>query len=116
MYKRQKRHYLTPKKGIELIKNAGGLPVLAHPLLYKMSVTELHHLLDELCGYGLRGIEAMYSRNRGNDEAFVRKLANDYGLFITGGTDYHGANKPDLDIGTGEGNLRVPVMLLENLK
>lgn len=72
-----KRHYLTPKKGIELIKNAGGLPVLAHPLLYKMSVTELHHLLDELCGYGLRGIEAMYSRNRGNDEAFVRKLAND---------------------------------------
>ena len=53
---------------------------------------------------------------RGNDEAFVRKLANDYGLFITGGTDYHGANKPDLDIGTGEGNLRVPVMLLENLK
>ena len=38
------------------------------------------------------------------------------GLFITGGTDYHGANKPDLDIGTGEGNLRVPVMLLENLK
>lgn len=111
-----KRHYLTPKKGIELIKNAGGLPVLAHPLLYKMSVTELHHLLDELCGYGLRGIEAMYSRNRGNDEAFMRKLANDYGLFITGGTDYHGANKPDLDIGTGEGNLRVPVMLLENLK
>ena len=81
-----------------------------------MSVTELHHLLDELCGYGLRGIEAMYSRNRGNDDAFVRKLANDYGLFITGGTDYHGANKPDLDIGTGEGNLRVPVMLLENLK
>ena len=38
-----KRHYLTPKKGIELIKNAGGLPVLAHHLLYKMSVTELHH-------------------------------------------------------------------------
>ena len=107
---------LSPEKGIELIKNAGGLPVLAHPLLYKMSVTELHHLLDELCSYGLRGIEAMYSRNRGNDEAFVRKLANDYGLFITGGTDYHGANKPDLDIGTGEGNLRVPVMLLENLK
>lgn len=110
------RKYLTPKKGIELIKNAGGLPVLAHPLLYKMSVSQLHSLLEELKGYGLRGIEAMYSRNRGNDEAFVRKLANEYDLFITGGTDFHGANKPDLEIGRGEGNLRVPVMLLESLK
>ena len=99
-----------------LIKKAGGMPVLAHPLLYKMSVTELHNLLTELKGYGLQGVEAMYSRNRGNDEAFVRKLASEYGLFITGGTDFHGANKPDLEIGTGEGNLRVPVMLLENLK
>ncbi len=110
------RKYLTPKKGVDLIKEAGGIPVLAHPLLYKMSVTELHNLLTELKCYGLKGIEAMYSRNRGNDEAFVRKLADEYGLFITGGTDFHGTNKPDLDIGTGEGNLRVPVMLLENLK
>ena len=81
-----------------------------------MSVTELHHLLAETKEYGLQGIEAMYSRNRGNDEAFVRKLAQDFDLFITGGTDYHGTNKPDLEIGRGEGNLRVPVMLLENLK
>lgn len=110
------RKYLTPEKGIDLIKKAGGIPVLAHPLLYKMSVTELHNLLTELKGYGLRGIEAMYSRNRGNDEAFVRKLASEYDLFITGGTDFHGTNKPDLEIGRGEGNLRVPVMLLENLK
>lgn len=110
------RKYLTPKKGIDLIKKAGGIPVLAHPLLYKMSVSELHDLLTELKGYGLRGIEAMYSRNRGNDEAFVRKLASEYDLFITGGTDFHGTNKPDLEIGRGEGNLRVPVMLLENLK
>lgn len=110
------RKYLTPERGIALIKKAGGIPVLAHPLLYKMSVTELHNLLTELKGYGLQGIEAMYSRNRGNDEAFVRKLASEYDLFITGGTDFHGANKPDLEIGRGEGNLRVPVMLLENLK
>jgi hypothetical protein len=110
------RKYLTPKKGIELIKEAGGTPVLAHPLLYKMSVTELRKLLTELKEYGLAGIEAIYSRNRGNDEAFVRKLASEYDLFITGGTDFHGANKPDLEIGTGEGNLRVPVMLLESLK
>lgn len=110
------RKYLTPKEGIDLIKKAGGIPVLAHPLLYKLSVTELHNLITELKDYGLCGIEAMYSRNHGNDEAFVRKLAQDFDLFITGGTDFHGANKPDLEIGRGEGNLHVPVMLLENLR
>ena len=65
---------------------------------------------------GLKGIEALYSRNRGTDEAFVRKLADEYDLFITGGSDFHGTNKPDIELGRGEGKLRVPVMLLENLK
>lgn len=110
------RQYLTPKDAIELIKKAGGIPVLAHPLLYKLSVTELRELIRELKSYGLKGIEAIYSRNRGTDEAFVRKLADETGLFITGGTDFHGSNKPDLELGRGEGNLFVPVVLLENLK
>lgn len=110
------REYLTPKKGIELIRQAGGIPVLAHPLLYKMSVTEIRNLIVELKGYGLQGIEALYSRNRGTDEAFVRKLAAEYNLFITGGSDFHGANKPDIELGRGEGTLCVPVILLENLK
>ena len=66
------RKYLTPEEGIELIKKAGGIPVLAHPLLYKFSVTELHDLLNFLIPLGLKGIEAIYSRNHGNDEAFVR--------------------------------------------
>lgn len=110
------REYLTPQKGIELIKKAGGIPVLAHPLLYKLSVSEIRALIVELKDYGLQGIEAMYSRNHGTDEAFIRKLADEYDLIITGGSDFHGANKPDIELGRGEGNLRVPVMLLENLK
>lgn len=110
------REYLTPQKGIELIKKAGGIPVLAHPLLYKLSVSEIRALIVELKDYGLQGIEAMYSRNHGTDEAFIRKLADEYDLIITGGSDFHGTNKPDIELGRGEGNLRVPVMLLENLK
>lgn len=109
------RQYLTPKKGIEIIKMAGGIPVLAHPLLYKLSVTEIRNLLTELKEYGLHGIEAIYSRNHGNDEAFVRKIANEFQLKITGGTDFHGDNKPDLSIGTGTGNMQIPATLLENL-
>ncbi len=110
------RKYLTPESGIRLIQKAGGVPVLAHPLLYKLSVTEIRNLLTELKGFGLRGIEAMYSRNRGNDEAFVRKLAKEFGLFITGGSDFHGSNKPDLSIGTGAGHMQIPATLLENLQ
>lgn len=110
------REYLTPEAAIRLIQNAGGIPVLAHPLLYKLSVSEIRAMLNILKGYGIRGIEALYSRNHGTDEAFVRKLAGEYDLFITGGSDFHGDNKPDIDMGTGTGNLRIPVMLLENLR
>ena len=110
------REYLTPEGAIQLIQNAGGIPVLAHPLLYKLSVSQIRTMLETLKTYGIRGIEALYSRNHGTDEAFVRKLANEYGLFITGGSDFHGDNKPDIEMGTGTGNLRIPVMLLENLR
>lgn len=110
------REYLTPEAAIKLIQNAGGIPVLAHPLLYKLSVSEIRAMLNILKGYGIRGIEALYSRNHGTDEAFVRKLAGEFDLFITGGSDFHGDNKPDIDMGTGTGNLRIPVMLLENLR
>ncbi|MCI5883157.1 MAG: PHP domain-containing protein [Eubacterium sp.] len=110
------REYLTPKSAIDLIQESGGIPVLAHPLLYKLSVSQIRHMLDQLTSYGLCGIEALYSRNRGTDEAFVRKLADEYTLFITGGSDFHGSNKPDIELGRGTGDLRVPVMLLENLR
>ena len=110
------RKYVAPEQGIKAILGAGGKPVLAHPMIYKFSVSELHRMIDELVGYGLQGIEALYSRNKGTDEAFVRKLAHEFNLFITGGTDFHGKNKPDLEIGWGEGDLRVPAMLLANLR
>lgn len=110
------RKYLTPEQAIRSIVNAGGKAVLAHPMMYKMSVSELHRMLGTFTDFGLTGMEALYSRNKGTDEAFLRKLAGEFKLFITGGTDYHGANKPDLEIGWGEGNLRVPAMLLANLR
>lgn len=110
------RQYLTPQKGIEIIKKAGGIPVLAHPMLYKLSVSEIRNLLTELKSGGLIGLEVLYSRNQGNDEAFLRKLAQEFDLSITGGTDFHGDNKPDLSIGTGTGNLQIPYSLLEKLQ
>lgn len=110
------RKFLSPKEGIDLILSAGGIPVLAHPLLYKLPEKELDALIKQLKEYGLLGIEAVYSSNIGFDESTVRKLARKYDLLITGGSDFHGSNKPDLNMGTGRGNLKIPYTLLDELK
>ncbi|BCN29917.1 PHP domain-containing protein [Anaeromicropila herbilytica] len=110
------RKFITPEKGIELIKAAGGIPVLAHPLLYKLPPKELDSLISRLKNAGLVGIETIYSANVDFDESYVRKLANKYDLLITGGSDFHGANKPLIEMGIGKGNLRIPYSILEKLK
>ncbi len=109
------REYLSPKKAITLIKEAGGIPVLAHPLLYGLSLKELEDLLAELTSYGLVGIETFYSNNTGCDESNVRRLARIFNLVMTGGSDYHGTNKPQIQIGIGRGNLRIPDSILKEL-
>jgi len=110
-----KREKLTPKEAIELILAAGGHPVIAHPLLYKCDDTRLNELIYELKGYGLEGIEAVYSLNSPEDNIYLENLADKYGLFITGGSDFHGSNKPDISMGTGRGNLRIPETLLNSI-
>lgn len=108
---------ITPMDAIGLILEYGGIPVLAHPLLYALSRKQLNQLLEELKAAGLRGIETYYSANQGSDEAFVRSLAQKYGLLMTGGSDFHGKNKPDIALGTGrKSNLAIPVGILDELK
>lgn len=103
----------TPQQAIDIIKNAGGVPVLAHPLLYNFTYDELEELIIFLKNNGLKGIEAIYSLNEGNDEENMLALAKKYNLKVTGGSDFHGSNKPDIDLGVGKGNLRIPFSLLE---
>lgn len=108
---------VTPQDAIRLILENGGVPVLAHPLLYALSKKQLRALLGDLKECGLLGIEAVYVQNRGSDEAFVRSLAEEYGLLITGGSDFHGENKPDIALGTGiKSGLSIPYTLLTELK
>lgn len=108
---------VTPEDAIRLIRSHGGIPVLAHPLLYALSKKQLRQLVGSLKESGLKGIEAVYVLNRGSDEAFVRSLAEQYGLLVTGGSDFHGKNKPHIALGTGiKQSLAVPYELLEELK
>lgn len=101
------REKISPKEAIEMVLQAGGHPVLAHPLLYKMSLEQLESVIVLLKSYGLQGIEAIYSLNRPEEDTALLKIAKRHGLSITGGSDFHGAIKPDISIGTGKGNLRI---------
>ncbi|MGN1198591.1 MAG: PHP domain-containing protein [Acetatifactor sp.] len=110
------REKVTPKQAVELILEAGGIPILAHPILYHMGKERLDNLVSELKEAGLTGIEAVYSTYNAHEEREIRELAAKYDLCISGGSDFHGSNKPGLDLGTGYGKLFVPYDILERLR
>lgn len=111
-----KKDKLIPQEGIKQILKAGGIPVLAHPIYLCNDTLELDQIVGELAGYGLKGIEAYYVDNTGEDTANLLRLAIKYNLLVTGGSDFHGHFKTNIEIGTGHGNLRVPYELLKKLK
>ena len=110
------REFITPQNAISLIHSAGGLAILAHPLLYHLERQELEQLIHQLKDYGLSGLEAIYTTNSNEDEQYLRTFASRNNLLISGGSDYHGSNKPHISIGTGRGNLRIPESILTTLE
>lgn len=109
------REYIQPEDGIEIIRKAGGVPILAHPLHYKLPQKELEALIARLKDAGLMGIEVKYSNHTLQDEYYASQLASRFHLLPSGGSDFHGANKPAIDIGTGRDSLAVPYDYLESL-
>ena len=108
---------LSPVESIALIHQAGGVAVLAHPYQLKLSSYEdVDQLVGELADLGLDGIEAVYSRHSPSQRTAYSEIALRHRLLVTGGSDYHGSYKPDIDIVTGLGDLEVPYELLEALK
>lgn len=108
---------LSPVDSIELIHESGGVAVLAHPYQLKLSSYEqVDQLVTELAGLGLDGIEAVYSRHSPAERANYAEIAVRHHLLVTGGSDYHGSYKPDIDIVSGLGDLEVPYALLEAVK
>jgi len=110
------RFELKPIDGIKAIRNAGGIPVIAHPVFLRKSYDDMDKLLVELKEYGLAGIEAIYSENSKEDTGNLLRLAIKHQLLVTGGSDFHGTFKSGIDLGSGRGNLRVPYELLEKLR
>lgn len=110
------KNTISAKEAIDLILSVNGKPVLAHPFMYKLSLNEIKSMVADLKDFGILGLEAIYSANKWNEEMHVRQMAKQHGLFITGGTDYHGLAKPTLDLGVGYGNMKIPVEVLEQAK
>jgi len=101
---------------VELIRNAKGIPVLAHPLLYKLSSERLEELIASLKDAGLAAIETRYTTHNSSDVKRLQLLTEKYGLLESGGSDFHGKNKPDVDLAVGHGNLCVPYAIYERLR
>lgn len=110
------REKITPAQAVRLILDAEGIPILAHPILYHMSDRQLDILAAELKKEGLMGLEAFYSTYSAAEERQIRSLAQKYDLLLSGGSDFHGANKPGLDLAVGYGKLFVPCSLLEEIQ
>ena len=106
----------TPQ-AIMLIDAAGGLPVLAHPyLLETESEKELEDLLVMMKAMGLKGLEVYYPDHPPEYTEQYIELARKYGLLLTGGTDFHGSLKPEIQMGTGKGDFFVPYEIYEKLQ
>jgi hypothetical protein len=104
-------------EAIRLIQNAGGIAVLAHPFLYRHHGTrQLEEMIKELVQMGLKGVETYYPEHREDDTRLFKSLADRYGLIQTGGTDFHGAIKKELQMGIGAGDFCVPFALFEKLR
>ena len=106
----------TPERVLRLIAEADGLAVLAHPSSLKIeSAPVLRAFVSQLAAWGLKGIEAYYCTYNVNDSNTYTKLARENNLVVTGGTDFHGANKPDIKLGRGFGGLNTPDACFDSL-
>lgn len=106
-----------PQQCVETIVRAGGVAVLAHPnQLQRETQAEVEAIVDELMDYGLQGVEAIHGNVEPDLAAVYDAMARRRGLIVTGGSDFHGASKPNIQLGSGRFGYRIPYQYLEDLK
>jgi 3',5'-nucleoside bisphosphate phosphatase len=110
------RELPSPAEAIEWIRDAKGVAVLAHPTWVKETGEGLRTCVVALKEAGLGGVEVHYSSHSKSQTASYLDIAQRLGLLLTGGSDFHGLTKPDIEVGSGRGGLKVPPRLLAPLK
>ena len=100
---------LSLNECIDTIHEAGGVAVLAHPLYLSRDRNEFLKLLEECKSFGMDGLEVYYNAYSPDDMQQLQSYADGFDLITTGGTDFHGAFTPGVELGRGRtGNLNVP--------
>ena len=112
----RKRQYIPMDMAFDTLRRCGARAVFAHPLQYKFSHEELLKLTALLKEKGIVGMECIYSLYTPGEREYLKGIAGDFGLCVTGGSDFHGAGKPHIQIGSGCGDMEVSYELLEKLK
>lgn len=100
---------------IAFLRDLGAAAVLAHPFL-NLTEVELREFLPRAKAHGLTAMETLYSGYSPEITALARQMAAECALAESGGSDFHGANKPDIQLGTGKGNLRIPLTFVQTLQ
>ena len=103
---------LTGAEVAALARASGGVAVLAHPYSLGLEGPDLARVVGELAAAGFAGIEAIYGRYSPRQRTELGHLARRFDLVATGGSDHHGTIKPDIGVGTGTGDLKVPDKVL----
>lgn len=93
------RYAVEPTRAIELVRDAGGVPVIAHPWGRGSRRVLTADVIAGLTAYGLGGLEADHQDHSPADRAALRAIAADNGLIVTGSSDHHGLGKTDHDLG-----------------
>lgn len=106
----------SPFNAIDMIKDAGGVAILAHPNTLNLEEDKLGKKLIELKEFGLEGIETIYCNYSKAQINMYANLAKKFDLAQSGGSDFHGANKADTELGIGDGSMRVPLSFLAELE
>jgi len=104
------------EEALAMIRRAGGLPVLAHPMLIRWTPLELDDAIGELQEKGLVGVETLYTQHNPAQVLILLDIAKRRGLLTTGGSDFHGNNKHNVALGRGAGDLAVPAAWLAALR
>ena len=104
-------------EGIQRIQEGGGLASLAHPVRLEASDPAfLRKFLPPLLDAGMRGLEVYHSDHTPEQTQSYAALAREFGLVETGGSDFHGDNKPGVALGTGRGSLALAPAMLEEMR
>lgn len=114
LYINKEPDYPSVNEAINAIKNAGGLVFLPHLFIYKWA-DNIKEFIDSLLEeYNIDGIECYHSEFDDKNIEYLRKICKERNYFMSGGSDYHGINKPGIEMAIGKGNLNIPSSIIEN--